>query len=34
MPAELYVTTGQRSLLQYLLKPLRNFSQRAMREPG
>jgi HlyD family type I secretion membrane fusion protein len=34
MPAELYVTTGERTLLQYLLKPLRNFSQRAMRESG
>ena len=32
MPAELYVTTGERTLLQYLLKPLRAFSQRAMRE--
>jgi HlyD family type I secretion membrane fusion protein len=34
MPAELYVTTGERTLLQYLLKPLRTFSHRAMREPG
>jgi HlyD family type I secretion membrane fusion protein len=34
MPAELYVTTGERTLLQYLIKPLRTFSQRAMREPG
>ena len=34
MPAELYVTTGQRTLLEYLLKPLRAFSQRALREPG
>jgi len=34
MPAELYVTTGERTLLQYLLKPLRAFSQRALREPG
>jgi HlyD family type I secretion membrane fusion protein len=34
MPAELYVTTGERTLLQYLLKPLRTFSQRALREPG
>ena len=34
MPAELYVTTGERSLLEYLMKPLRAFSQRALREPG
>ena len=34
MPAELYVTTGERTLLEYLVKPLRTFSQRAMREPG
>ncbi|HEU5293659.1 MAG TPA: HlyD family type I secretion periplasmic adaptor subunit [Burkholderiaceae bacterium] len=34
MPAELYVSTGERTLLQYLLKPLRTFSQRAMREAG
>jgi len=34
MPAELYVTTGERTLLQYLLKPLRSFSHRALREPG
>jgi HlyD family type I secretion membrane fusion protein len=34
MPAELYVTTGERTLLQYLLKPLRAFAQRALREPG
>jgi HlyD family type I secretion membrane fusion protein len=33
MPAELYVTTGERTLLAYLMKPLRAFSQRAMREP-
>ncbi|HSB99254.1 MAG TPA: HlyD family type I secretion periplasmic adaptor subunit, partial [Burkholderiaceae bacterium] len=32
MPAELYVTTGERTLLQYLLKPLRTLSQRALRE--
>jgi hypothetical protein len=34
MPAELYVTTGERTLLEYLMKPLRSFSQRALREPG
>lgn len=34
MPAELYVTTGERTLLEYLAKPLRTFSQRALREPG
>jgi hypothetical protein len=34
MPAELYVTTGERTLLEYLTKPLRTFSQRALREPG
>jgi HlyD family type I secretion membrane fusion protein len=34
MPAEVYVTTGERTLLEYLVKPLRVFSQRAMREPG
>jgi HlyD family type I secretion membrane fusion protein len=34
MPAEVYVTTGERTLLQYLLKPLRAFTQRALREPG
>ncbi|WP_280153799.1 HlyD family type I secretion periplasmic adaptor subunit [Piscinibacter sp. XHJ-5] len=34
MPAELFVTTGERTLLAYLLKPLRAFSQRAMREPS
>jgi membrane fusion protein, type I secretion system len=34
MPAELYVTTGERTLLEYLVKPLRTFSRRAMREPG
>ena len=33
MPAELYVATGKRSLLQYLLRPLDAFAQRAMREP-
>jgi multidrug efflux pump subunit AcrA (membrane-fusion protein) len=34
MPAELYVTTGERTLVEYLVKPLRSFSQRALREPG
>jgi HlyD family type I secretion membrane fusion protein len=34
MPAELYVTTGERTLLEYLVKPLRAFSLRALREPG
>jgi len=34
MPAELYVTTGDRTLVEYLMKPLRSFSQRALREPG
>jgi HlyD family type I secretion membrane fusion protein len=34
MPAELYVTTADRTLLEYLLKPMRTFSQRALREPG
>jgi HlyD family type I secretion membrane fusion protein len=34
MAAELYVTTGERTLLEYLLKPLRTFSLRALREPG
>jgi len=34
MPAELYVNTGERTLLEYLTKPLRTFSQRALREPG
>ena len=33
MPAELYVATGKRTLLEYLLRPLRTFSQHAMREP-
>ena len=32
MPAELYVTTGERALLQDLLKPLRNLSLHALRE--
>lgn len=34
MPAELYVTTDERTLLEYFLKPLRTFAQRALREPG
>ena len=34
MPAELYLTTGSRTLLEYLVKPLRSFNQRALREPG
>ena len=34
MPAELFVTTGERTLVEYLAKPLRSFSQRAMRESG
>jgi len=33
LPAELYVATGERTLLEYLLRPLRTFSQHAMREP-
>lgn len=32
MPAEVYVSTGSRSLLQYLLAPLDLFSRRALRE--
>jgi HlyD family type I secretion membrane fusion protein len=32
MPAEAYINTGERTLLQYLLKPLTLFSQRALRE--
>jgi len=34
MPAEVFVTTSSRSLFEYLAKPLRSFSQRALREPG
>jgi HlyD family type I secretion membrane fusion protein len=34
MPAELFVTTGERTLLAYLAKPLRSFAERALREPG
>lgn len=33
MPAELYVTTAPRSLVEYLAKPLGLFAQRALREP-
>ncbi|MCD6043377.1 MAG: HlyD family secretion protein [Burkholderiales bacterium] len=33
MPAELYVTTPERTVLEYLVKPLGAFASRAMREP-
>ena len=33
MPAELYVTTPARSVVEYLAKPLRGFANRGMREP-
>ena len=33
MPAEVYITTSERSLLEYLAKPLGLFTQRALREP-
>jgi HlyD family secretion protein len=33
MPAEVYITTPQRSLLAYLLEPIDAFRQRALREP-
>jgi HlyD family type I secretion membrane fusion protein len=33
MPAELFVTTADRTLLEYLAKPLGVFASRAMREP-
>lgn len=33
MPAEVFVTTPARTLLEYLIKPLSQFSSRAMREP-
>ena len=33
MPAELYVTTADRTLIEYLVKPFWLFAQRAMREP-
>ncbi|MBC7938344.1 MAG: HlyD family type I secretion periplasmic adaptor subunit, partial [Chitinophagaceae bacterium] len=32
MPAEAFITTGKRTLIEYLLKPLTLFSQRALRE--
>jgi HlyD family type I secretion membrane fusion protein len=33
MPAELYVTTPARTVVEYLAKPLRGFASRGMREP-
>ena len=33
MPAELFVTTPERTVLEYLTKPLTTFASRAMREP-
>ncbi len=33
MPAEVYVTTEPRTLLEYVLRPLTAFAQRGMREP-
>jgi HlyD family type I secretion membrane fusion protein len=33
MPAELFVTTPARTVLEYLAKPLSGFARRAMREP-
>ena len=33
MPAELFVKTPERTLFQYLVKPLNAFASRAMREP-
>jgi len=33
MPAELFVKTPERTLLEYLIKPLDAFASRAMREP-
>jgi HlyD family type I secretion membrane fusion protein len=33
MPAELYVTTAERTVLEYLARPLGAFASRAMREP-
>ena len=33
MPAEVFVTTAERTLLEYLAKPLDVFASRAMREP-
>jgi HlyD family type I secretion membrane fusion protein len=34
MPAEVFVTTPARSLLDYLLEPLGDFARRALREPS
>jgi HlyD family type I secretion membrane fusion protein len=34
MAAEVYVTTAERTLFEYLAKPLRSFLLHAMREPG
>jgi len=33
MPAEVFITTPARTLLQYLLKPFSSFTSRALREP-
>ena len=33
MPAELYITTADRTLIEYLARPFGLFTQRAMREP-
>ena len=33
MPAELFVKTPERTLFQYLTKPLDAFATRALREP-
>jgi hypothetical protein len=33
MPAELFVTTSERTLFQYLAHPVAVFASRAMREP-
>jgi HlyD family secretion protein len=33
MPAELYVTTAERTPIEYLAKPISAFAGRAMREP-
>ena len=33
MPAELFVKTPERTLFEYLAKPLNAFASRAMREP-
>ena len=34
MPAEVFVTTPARTLLEYLLEPLGDFARRALREPS